>query len=206
MPRVSANPSIIAASQQLIQSSTTTQGLRLQPFWLVPPQVGFTKKDAADADENQIWTPYPFKSPSYRSTRYATLFARGNLVRISNEVTSLTIGCASKTITSEMWRTGDALYNRLLAWRADLEDNLEIEQNRSPPTLCLQYDTFLLPFSRPFTCMLPYYNDRLVMYSLTNPPNTFNSERLLRTNPPLMGSAACRTISLSCTSVKYSAR
>lgn len=38
----------------------------------------------------------------------------------------------------ETWRAGEALYNRLLAWKADLSGYLDVD-DRSPPVLCLQY-------------------------------------------------------------------
>ena len=123
---------------QVFSNRTYIHGYGRLPTLAAPAQITLSWEDAACADGGQLWTPYPFKLPVYRSARYAALRARSELALIVVDATIFAVGRAKLPLTVEAWETGRLLLNRLLEWKEGLPDCLCVAADPSPSVLCLQ--------------------------------------------------------------------
>ncbi|PWY67956.1 hypothetical protein BO94DRAFT_527934 [Aspergillus sclerotioniger CBS 115572] len=108
---------------------------RIPSVWPGPPELFLSEEDAAAADLNQQWAPYPFTHPSHRSFLYTGLSVRRKLLIAVNDVGHLIQELGGR-VDLQGWQKGAVLYQRLLQIERNLPAVLGIQRNRTPHNLC----------------------------------------------------------------------
>ncbi|RAL00137.1 uncharacterized protein BO80DRAFT_383878 [Aspergillus ibericus CBS 121593] len=113
----------------------TLQLARIPSVWPGPPELFLSEEEAAAADRNQQWAPYPFTHPAHKSFLYTGLSARRELFIIVNDVGHLFRQLGGR-FDMQGWQQGAVLYQRLLHFERDLPAVLGVQRNRTPHNLC----------------------------------------------------------------------
>ncbi|PWY79167.1 hypothetical protein BO70DRAFT_338286 [Aspergillus heteromorphus CBS 117.55] len=103
--------------------------------WPGPPELFLSAEEAAAADIQQQWAPYPFTSPVHRPFLHTSLRVRRDLLIIVNDVASL-LRELDGHIDLHAWQRGAVLHQRLVHFERALPPVLGIQRNRTPHNLC----------------------------------------------------------------------
>jgi hypothetical protein len=105
--------------------------------WREPPAILFSEQEAADADKNRFWTPYPFTSPIHGDLLHTRIWASSQLFTTANDIAAFVLEVPDGPLLIETWQAGANLHDRLLFFKSCLPPELHLNWNKTPQNICM---------------------------------------------------------------------